>query len=164
MSDKGYHDDGSGRANDYSSYHAPGQWAQPDSGWKSYDQGKNVGVDRDKLEQIAKNLEDDLNKLKPKLDDVTNKANSFTVQHLGGSQTAGELYSAAQRAYQGFTQYYGEIEAAYKGIIENLRRAAKGYADTEDANTTDARSAYSGSTSSNPDGSRTGNTGAWQPE
>lgn len=143
MSDQGqYHDDGSGQANDYSNYRPPGHWAQPDSGWKAYDQGKNVEVDRDKLDQLAKNLGDDLKRLKPKLDEVKAQANNISVQHLGGSPTAQELHSALGRAYRGFTQYYSEIEAAYKGIIDKLHDAAKGYADTEHGNVTDTRSVY----------------------
>lgn len=160
-----YNDDGSGTANNFSE-HRSNEYTY--SSYPTYDQGKDIEVDRAELELIATVLERDLEALRPHLDKITEVGGSIQAQHLGGSQTAADLVTVTNNAHRGLSEFYEELKSSYTGVIQKLRLSAQGYGDVEQQNLTNAdRAGQSadnvGTPATSTGNSTTANTPEWHP-
>ena len=143
-----YAADGSSNQNDLSRYNSPGTHRSANRPW-SYsvdDVGTGYRVDTDRLNAIAVAMEQDLRELKTALNGVTSMA-PITTQHVSWSRGGTEFAGLAQKAMEGFTQYYQELQTGYRTVIYKLYRQAGNYRKAEEYSTATAASAYTGSAS-----------------
>jgi hypothetical protein len=143
-----YAADGSGNQNDLSRYRTPGTHRSANQAWgySVDDVGKGYQVDTDQLNAIASAMEQDLRELETALNKVTSMA-PITTQHVSWSRGGTEFTGLAQKAMEGFGQYYQELQTGYRTVIYKLYKQAGNYRKAEEYSTATAASAYTGSAS-----------------
>jgi hypothetical protein len=130
-----YNPDGSAKANDYRPPHLP-QSALPPLGPPAGG-GKTLVVDRAGLTKIAGQMATDLAMLRQTL--ATLQSEGVGAGMIGGWSTADDFGVNAGNAYEGISQFYQALNAAYDQVISNLHQTVNNYADAEDSTVTAAR-------------------------
>jgi hypothetical protein len=116
---------------------------KPNNTWH-HKVGSGVHVHRDKLHDVARALESDLNELQTVLQQVSTRCNVGRA-HLGDWDAALQLGTTFENAYTAFTQYYADLTSGYQSVIRRLHKSAGIYADTEYSTEADVRGVQSGS-------------------
>jgi hypothetical protein len=159
MGDDEHAADGSGHSNDLPNYRVPGGDINPANRTWGYSAGKEYSVHTDQLENIARDLERDLEELQRALQGVTSML-PISTQHVGTSRGGTSIVQLAQRAQQGFGQYYEELQNAYRSVIFKLYKSAGNYRKAEEYSTDAVLSVNTGSVSPSPTPT-IDSTGSW---
>lgn len=123
-----YNADGSGKANDYRPPRLP------TSRFPSLAPGKDLVVHRDRLTQVATQMKAELAELEATLQQLNNGGAGGVM--LDGWPTAEALGNNAYSAYEGISQFYQDLNAAYDLVISNIRQTASNYDDAESSTVT----------------------------
>jgi hypothetical protein len=154
-----YAADGSGNSNDLTNYRPAGNQNPANRAW-SYSAGEEYRVHTDQLKNIARALEQDLRDLETALRPLASML-PISTQHVGTSRGGTNFVQMAQRAQQGFSQYYEELQAGYRSVIAKLYKSAGDYRKAEEYSESAVLSVETGSVSPSSPTPTINSTGSW---